>query len=253
MRIRASVRLVACGVLVFVLGGCGGGDAAPPSGQPGKDGPGSTQTGAEKPSTPPPGAGAASCILMVVYESHAYYGAGVEVAPREGRFVGAGILPGCNDTGGEPAPDEEIELAEIEGVSPGIALAWQGRTDVVLVREGFDDRLPPEVRRLMQAPSCDIRDEPIQLAGPWIGILGPDETGDLDLASPYDVELFVEKSSVPRYERAFLTVRVRAGPERPLTRADIRSSLWEGGTIELGVVCQDGRYVAESATAYPPG
>lgn len=39
----------------------------------------------------------------------------------------------------------------------------------------------------------------------------------------------------------------------PLKRADIKSSLWEGGTISVRVGCGDqGAYLAESITAEPP-
>jgi hypothetical protein len=122
----------------------------------------------------------------------------------------------------------------------------------VLVRDTFDGPLPAELRRLTEAPSCAAADEPILLAGPWLGIQDADGN-EVDLTSSYDVELFVERTSASRYERAFLTIRVPSGIEPPLTQSDIRSSLWEGGTIELSVACRDGRYVAESVAAHRPG
>jgi hypothetical protein len=129
-----------------------------------------------------------------------------------------------------------------------VALLWGGRPESVLVREGFERRLPAELRR--QTPTCDPRDEPIQLAGPWLGMFGSGDPEDLDLTSSYDVKLFVAESSRPRYERAFLVVHVPAGLGHPLARADVRW-LWEG-TIDLTVACRDGRYVAESVAVYPP-
>ena len=69
----------------------------------------------------------------------------------------------------------------------------------------------------------------------------------------YGLELFVESTSAARYARAFLTVRVPRSLGRPLTREDIRRSLWQSGTIRIGTRCGlRGRYVALSVKAFPP-
>jgi hypothetical protein len=156
------------------------------------------------------------------------------------------VLPACGDE-----DDEEIELAEIEGVSPEVALSWPGRWDIVLVRRGVE--LPPQVERLRQAPICKPRDARVELSGPWDGILGVDGKTELDLDPPYDVYVIVDEASAPRYERAYLTVRVPPSLGRPITRDDIQTSLWEGGTIALRVRCsRDGGFVAEDVAAFPP-
>jgi len=237
MKVRTAIALGLCGLLALALFGCGeSGSSGPTAGE--------SKSGA-------PLVGAASCTLVVRYQGSLYEGWTVRVAPVEGGSVGTGVLPGCDDGGG-PEPDEEIELAEIAGVSPEVALVWAGQTDTVLLREGIEQP-PPEVAELLRAPTCDPRDEPIELSGPWLGMLGADGNTELDLAPPYDLDLFVEASSVPRYERAFLTVRVPASLGRPLTRADIESSLWEGGTISVRVGCGDqGTYLVEHVTADPP-
>jgi hypothetical protein len=174
----------------------------------------------------------------------------VQVAPDEGRRVGTGGRSSCNDGNGA-SPEEEIELAELEGVSPNVALTWSGRTDVVLVRRGAT--LPPEVERLLRAPACDAGDVPIELTGIWLGILEADGSTELDLEPPYDVDLFVEQASETRYERTYLTVRVPPALGNRITRADIETSLWEGGSIALRVRCtEEGLYVAEEAEASPP-
>lgn len=227
MTLRREIGSVVCGLLAFALSGCGN--------ESGKV-----------------GAREGDCASSVRYKGHIYGWSDVEVAPREGRPLGAAGLY-CNllEAGAAAEPDQEIELAEIEGVSPEIALAWHQHSDMVFVREGVD-QLPPEVRRLMRAPKCDPRDEPIELAGPWQGIRGV-VYEELDMVPPYDVDLFVEESSVPQYERAFLTVRVPEALGRPLTRTDIRDSLRRGGSITLSVACWlDGRYVAERIAAHPP-
>jgi hypothetical protein len=227
MSVRWSTDLAAC-LLLALTAGCGSAGAA---------------------------GGEGSCALNVSYNGHTYVGSGVGVAPPEGKSLGRFALPPCDDTDDAtgPEPGEEIELAELEGVSPSVAIVWRGRSDVVFIREDVDyDALPPALARLLRAPQCDPRDEPIQLAGPWLGIIGADGKTELDLVPPYDLEIFVDESSAQRYERAYLTVRVPAELGQPLTREDIRSSLWEGGTISLTVKCRDGRYLAEQAEAHPP-
>jgi Family of unknown function (DUF6281) len=195
-------------------------------------------------------AGDASCALLVRFRGAVYEGLNVEVAPSEGDSLGSGVLPACDDGHGASA-DEEIELAEVEGVSPDIAVSWPGRWDVVLVRRGV--ALPPEIEGLRKAPSCEPRDAPIELSGPWDGILGADGETELDLEPPYDVYVIVDEASEPRYERAYLTVRVPRSLGKPITRDDIRASLWEGGTIAARVHCSgDGGFAAEAVEALPP-
>jgi Family of unknown function (DUF6281) len=223
--VRGSIALAVGGLVAFALRGCG------------------TNTASVRGSE-------AECALVVRYQGQTYVGWAAQVAPREGRLIGTGVLPGCDDGDG-PEPDEEVDVAEIQGVSPEIALAWHGRGDTGFVPEGVT-RLPPELKPLVRAPKCDPRDEPIELAGPWLGILGADGHTELDLVPPYDVDLFVRETNASHYERAFLTVRVPEELGRPLTRADIRGSLWEGGTIEFTVGCRDGRYMAMRVAAHPP-
>ena len=218
------IRWIAGAVLALAIGGCGG--------------EGTTVD-----------AGEGDCASSVRYEGHLYQWSDVEVAPREARPLGgAGLY--CNLSEGAEAY-ENIQLVAIEGVSPEVALAWRQHSDMVFVRDGLDP-LPPEVARLMRAPKCRPRDQPIELAGPCQAIRGVFYE-ELDLVPPYDVDLLVEASSVPRYERAFLAVRVPKTLGRPLTRNDVRDSLRRGGSLSLTVTCWlDGRYVAERVVAQPP-
>jgi uncharacterized protein DUF6281 len=194
----------------------------------------------------------ATCAYIVEYEGRTYQGTGVRVAPTEGKPLGAVTDPPCRDTPNAPDndPAREVELAEIEGVAPEVAIVERGQLEVVLVAAGVGyDHLPPELARLFRTPSCDPRDAPIELSGLWRGILGADGHTELDLAPPYDVLMLVERSSVPRYDRAFLTVRVPTALGRPLDRSDIETSLWEGGTISVTAGCRNGRFVARHVEA----
>jgi hypothetical protein len=195
-----------------------------------------------------PGTGEASCALTVSYTGHTYLATGVEIAPPQGEVLGKGTLPGCGDS-----RSEQIEVAEIPGVSPSVALVFVGRNDVVLVRDDVDgEALPSEISHLLRASECDPSDVPIELDGPWLGILNARGGTEVDLVPPYDLEIYVERASSPRYERSHITVRVSPELGRPLSRDDVRSSLWRGGTISLTVACRDGRYIARQLDAYPP-
>jgi hypothetical protein len=184
---------------------------------------------------------ATSCASLLEFEGAVYVGSGVEVAPREGPVLGTGVLPACGDT-----PAEPITVAAIQGVPPELAIMVPGEIDQVFQREP-----PRALTKLFHAPRCVPRTVPFVLEGPWLGIVGTDGRGDPE--PPYGLELFVASTSAPRYARAFLTVRVPRSLGRPLTRADIRRSLWQGGTIRIGTRCGlRGRYVATSVKAFPP-
>ncbi len=237
---RASRRTLAHGLAVTALclaagAGCGG-----KSGE-----------GAATHASPRAGV-AASCALVVEYDGHRYFGTGAPVGPVEGKPLGTATEPGCQDTSNEPVPaDSEVEVAEIEGISPGVAIMIPGREETILIRDDHR-RLPPQVERLLSAPSCDSGDQPVSLSGAWLGILGADGQTELDLDPPYDVRIRATEASLAAYERAELSVRVPATLGRPLTRRDIESSLWEGGTLKATVSCSDGRFVATSIEAAPP-
>jgi hypothetical protein len=186
---------------------------------------------------------ATSCASLVDFAGARYAGSGVEVAPTEGPVLGSGVFPACGHI-----PAEPVTVAAIQGVPPELAIMLPGELDRVFVRQP-----PRALARLFAAPRCSPRTVPFVLEGPWLGILGADGNTELDLVPPYDLELFVESTSAPRYARAFLTVRVPRSLGRPLTRTDIRRSLWQGGTIRIGTRCGlRGRYVATSVKAFPP-
>jgi hypothetical protein len=192
------------------------------------------------------GGAAGSCGLVVHFGGRTYGGNGVQVQPRPGRPVGVGVIPGCND--GEPAASLHVHLATIPGVPARIALQAREWNDAVFVN--WTQRpLPRAVTHLFHAPTCRAADAPIRLRGPWRGILKPDGTTELTMVPPYDVNLLVRESSVARYARAFLTVRVPPRLGRPLTRQDIRVSLWKQGHISATVTCSGGRYVATAISA----
>jgi hypothetical protein len=197
---------------------------------------------------------AASCAFVVEYGGHRYLGSAAPVGPVEGKLLGTATMPGCEDTPNAPVPDDaEVEVAEIEGVDREIAIMIRGRDETVLLREDVDpQRLPPQLTRLLSAPRCTSGAQPVEVSGRWFGIVGADGHTELDLDPPYDVRIRVSEASVAAYERAEINIRVPMALGRPLTRSDIESSLWEGGTLKATVSCRDGSFVASSVTAAPP-
>jgi Family of unknown function (DUF6281) len=192
----------------------------------------------------------------VRYDGHTYTATGVEVAPIEGKPLVGGISPPCDDTEGlDEESAEEADIAELRGVDPSVAIVLAGRDDVVLIRDDVDSKeLPTEVTQLFRAAECVPRDEPIELDGRWLGIIGFDGYGETerDLIPPYDLEVFIEHASSPRYERSHLTIRLPAELGQPLSREELCSSLWEGGTISLNVTCRNDKYLAREVNAHPP-
>jgi hypothetical protein len=196
--------------------------------------------------------GSGDCAYIATFQGRSYTGVSVRIAPVPGKPLGAAHLPPCDDTGGAlaPGPGERVPVAELPGVPSSVALVVLSQDDLVLVRD--PKRLPDEVRRLLRAPACAAGDGPLTLSGPWIGILQPGGGTEVDMAPPYDVSLRVRDASADRYVGAMLDVRVPAALGKPLTRADLRASLWNGGTITVTATCRGGRYIATQVTAAPP-
>ena len=189
-----------------------------------------------------------ACALIVEFRGKTYEGHSLAILPLEGESLGTATLPPCDDTPNDE--QSEIDVAELPGVSHNVAVLWISGASV-LFREDVEP-LPSKVSRLLTPPECLEADEPIDMRGRWNGILGADGNTELDLLPQYDVDLLVSTSSAPRYERAFLTVRVQSSLGTPLSEEDVRTSLWQGGTIEITARCARGRYVADHVAAFPP-
>jgi uncharacterized protein DUF6281 len=196
-------------------------------------------------------AGGGSCAFIVTFRGERYLGRRVLVEPPLGERLGEAVIPSCPDSsGGESIGDERIPVVELEGIDPNVAIVWEGRPSSILVREDVDP-FPSELQPYLERPVCDPSREPIRLFGQWVGIIEPDETTELDLIPPYDLELLVSVASSPEYRGADLVVRVPASSARLVTREDIRTSLWEGGSIEMTVRCAGDRFLADTVGTYP--
>lgn len=196
------------------------------------------------------GSGEGSCALIVTFRGERYVGRQVLVEPPLGRGLGEGVIPSCDDSDEDGSAEERITVVKLLGIDPSIAIVWVGQPSSILIREDLDP-FPSELERYFDRPVCDPAHEPLRLFGQWVGIIQPDQTTEVDLDPPYDLELLVSVASAPEYEGADLVIRVPASAGRLVTKKDIRTSLWEGGSIEVTVRCSGRRFLAESVSTYP--
>jgi hypothetical protein len=138
MTIQRTTRFLALALLVLplALAACGG-----------KSSEATEDTSGGQTTEVSGGGGSASCAFIVSYDGHDYFGNAVEVTPVAGASLGTGTIPPCNDTGGalEPTSAEEVEVTEVQGVPPTVAILLAGRTDVVLLRDDVQ-KLPKELK-----------------------------------------------------------------------------------------------------------
>jgi hypothetical protein len=195
--------------------------------------------------------GGGSCALIVTFRGERYVGRQVLVEPPMGEGLGEAVIPACNDSnGGDSVGEERIPIVELNGTDPSVAVVWEGQPSSILVREDID-ALPPELQTYFERPVCDPSRESIHLFGQWVGIIEPDGTTEVDLIPPYDLELLVSEASSPEYRGADITVRVPASAGRLVSKKDIRTSLWKGGSIDMTVRCARDRLLADTVETYP--
>lgn len=198
------------------------------------------------------GEGSGSCANIAIFEGREYSGRNAVIHPTAGAVVGEARLPACSDTNlATTAADEFVSVAELKGVEPDIAIVNAMTPEVIYVRSDLRT-LPPEVERYFHAPSCSPDDAPVELHGMWLGIVGPDETTELDMIPPYTLEMLVTRSTSPTYANSEITIEVPRSLGRPLTRNDVKTSLWEAGTLDVRATCDGDRFVAESVEAFAP-
>lgn len=189
------------------------------------------------------GAGAGSCAAVLVYQEHTYLGQGpVKRDPATtGRLVD-GVLPSCDDTGGQqPAePDERVQVTELADVPLETAFLWQGS---VYLRKGR--QLPATTRTWFQARRCTSAGE-FELTADWLGVTGPRRPRfDGDLRPPYRLEVHVTEGP-KEYVGATILVHADATTDPGLGTRDVKRSLFRGGQVVASVSCADGRFQALS-------
>lgn len=239
----AGAGLVAASVLIATAG---------PSGQPGapRSTPGLEARPTQTPTAPAviePGrgsGGSSACIFSIQVGGVAYDGSGTpeRQPPLTGRTVPA-TVPGCNDTGGTGAPDEEIEVAEIEGVSSEVAVFWQ---DAVLVRRGAE--LPAGSEAWFEPLTC-ASDGPTDLVGRWLGVTTRQEVRfDGDLRAPLRITFVIEETTPAADDYVGYTIRIQdeGGAEPALDKEAAEEALWSSrARLRVQVHCEGERFVAD--------
>jgi hypothetical protein len=185
----------------------------------------------------------ASCAARIVLRGHTYLGhSELQRDPATtGRRV-TGVLPACDDTGGQDAAetDELVQVTELVDVPLSVGFRWD---DTVYVRQGRE--LPPATATWFRPPRClSVTD--VRLVGDWLRVLGRHEPRfDGDVRPPYRLEVRVTDGP-PEYVGATITVHADAGTDPALGPADVRRSLWKGGQVIARVTCRAGRFQALS-------
>ena len=223
---RSLVRLpVAVAIMCVVLASCGSGDGG------GRGGTGSS-----------------ACAAVAVYQGHTYLGhGGVKRDPATtGRLV-QGVLPSCDDSGGQdPAePDQSVQVAELVDVPLETAFEWNGG---VYIRKGRE--LPAAAEDWFRGPRCASVGVFV-LTADWLGVNGPKKPRfDGDLRPPYRLEVHVTEG--PReYVGATIRVHAHADTDPGLGPGDVKTSPWKGGQVIAQVSCLDGRFRAHSLRSLP--
>ena len=196
------------------------------------------------------GTGSASCAAIIEYGGHPYCGGGElkRDPPTTGRLV-EGVLPRCDDSGGQDPPDgpgEMVHVSELEGVPVDTAFLWNG---AIYLRRGH--RLPAATEIWFRAPRCTTDGE-FDLLADWLDVPGPKKVRfDGDLRPPYRLHVHVTRGP-DAYVGTTVQLRADAGTDPALGPRDVKESLWEGGRVAARVRCVDGRFRAVSLSV-PPG
>lgn len=205
-------------------------------------------------STPEPEDGTSSsalCAARLVVDGQAYDGIGG--LRRDPAVTGAeveAVMPGCDDTGGEPPPEEAVTAQVLAEVPPGTALLFDG---AVYVREGQgqDPQLQERLRHWRTSPRCSTPGT-FELTGPWLGVDGPHEPEvDGDIRPPYRLTIHVD-AGPEAYTRAQVDVQVTASTSPALGQSDVSTALWAGGTVTAEVRCDGARFVALGVRSQAP-
>lgn len=108
--------------------------------------------------SPSPAGGAqpeASCAYVVEYGGRSYLG-GEETEVPVGEPLGTATLPACDDTpndGGDGQGPVSVTAFTVRGVDPAVAVAVAEDAGTYrLVVADSDQKLPPELRKLLDGP-----------------------------------------------------------------------------------------------------
>ncbi|MCX4523332.1 DUF6281 family protein [Streptomyces anulatus] len=111
------------------------------------------------------GGAGSSCAALLEYEGHTYLGHGLYPYDegdsddvRAGRRLGAGTIPGCDDTpneGDQKVTSETVTVYAVEGVDPVHAVTVDHPAGGTLYIEQASKKTLPELRTLIEAQESD--------------------------------------------------------------------------------------------------
>jgi hypothetical protein len=160
-------------------------------------------------------------------------------------------LPGCNDTGGEAPPAEQVTVEELDGVPMTTAVWSMGG---VLVRRG--ESLPALAEGWYGVPTCSLAGA-VELAGRWLGVSSQKRVRfDGDLRTPLRIDLYVAPSAGNPDELQRYTLKVHDdGAASPaLDKHMAEEALWSSrSSLAVTVACDGDRFVAKSFALLPRG
>ena len=194
------------------------------------------------------GTRSSACAAVVVYQGHTYLGRGeMKRDPATTGRVVDGVLPSCDDSGGQDPveSDQSVQVAELVDVPLETAFEWHGS---VYVRKGRE--LPVAAEGWFRVPRCTSVGE-FAVTGDWLGVAGSQKPRfDGDLRPPYRLEVHVTEG--PReYVGATIRVHAHADTDPGLGPGDVKTSLWKGGQVIAQVSCLDGRFRGHSLRSLP--
>ncbi|MFI0270789.1 DUF6281 family protein [Streptomyces luteogriseus] len=98
---------------------------------------------------------AESCAYRVLYQDRTYRDV-ANVEFTAGEKLGSATIPPCQDTGGQDEAEESGETTTayaVDGISPDMAVAvGDSPDDVTFVAAYSGNKLPPEIRKLIDRP-----------------------------------------------------------------------------------------------------
>ncbi len=162
--------------------------------------------------------------------------------PVEGKFLGEGVVPGCDDGNGV-APDRRMALSAVKGADPDTAVIADGTLWVSL-----DNGTLPELAREARRPvSCNLK-QTTTVIGDWINVTGGKEPRfDGDARPPYTIGLVVRDDAVvpAGWESVVLQVSVTESSKAP-NPDEVKKMLWTPAPAEVTMHCDGDRFVADS-------
>lgn len=187
--------------------------------------------------------GSASCAAILRYDGRGYDGYGEPARmPEPGDRIGTGILPGCDDSGGQDPvePPKEVDVYRYPGIDAEVAVITRNGVWLAIGAAAPKEWLT-QGRRIL----CDFTGTRT-VVGSWLGVRSKKPVRfDGDIRLPFT---FTFQTSDPRLadDYAHVTFRVRAADDLvPPTVAVVDRLLWQGEDAEVVLRCDGDAFLAD--------